>query len=137
VQEAFIELAQQPREPDNIAAWLYRVVRNRALNDVRTQRRRARREHEVAVRLSKRLSPRRASDWLSGTDVAAALNELPDLHREIVVLRVWSNLNYQEIAEVLDCSVSTAHRRYTAAIEQLREILKVTPCRTEKRCSAK
>ena len=31
VQEALIELAGQPRLPDNAAAWLYRVVRNKAL----------------------------------------------------------------------------------------------------------
>ena len=37
VQEALVELARQPATPDNPAAWLYRVVRNRALNAARAR----------------------------------------------------------------------------------------------------
>src|SRR5260370_33658517 len=44
VQEAFIKLAGQPREPDNPTAWLYCVVRNGALSNARAARRR--RQHE-------------------------------------------------------------------------------------------
>ena len=32
VQEAFLELVRQRRAPDNALAWLYRVVRNRAIS---------------------------------------------------------------------------------------------------------
>ncbi len=44
VQEAFVELARQPKVPHNIVAWLYRVVRNRAASEARSARRRKRRE---------------------------------------------------------------------------------------------
>ena len=37
VQEAFVELARQPELPRNIVAWLYRVVRNRALSEARAR----------------------------------------------------------------------------------------------------
>ena len=40
VQEALVELARQASGPDNPVAWLYRVVRNRALNAARSARRR-------------------------------------------------------------------------------------------------
>ena len=32
VQEAFVELLRQPCPPDCMAAWLFRVVRNRAIS---------------------------------------------------------------------------------------------------------
>jgi imidazolonepropionase len=40
VQEAFVKLAGQRPEPDCLTAWLYRVVRNRAVSAARTGRRR-------------------------------------------------------------------------------------------------
>ena len=36
VQEALVELARQPQVPNHPAAWLYRVVKNRALNMFRS-----------------------------------------------------------------------------------------------------
>src|SRR5688572_32828258 len=50
VQEALIELAGVHELPANPVAWLYRVVRNRAVSQYRTSRRRERRE-ELASRL--------------------------------------------------------------------------------------
>ena len=47
VQEALIELAAQARMPDDPAAWLYRVVRNKAITALRSRQRR--RRHETAL----------------------------------------------------------------------------------------
>ena len=40
VQEAFVELAAQIDRPDNPVAWLFKVVRNRAINLQRSDQRR-------------------------------------------------------------------------------------------------
>ena len=48
VQEALIELAGQARTPDDAVAWLYRVVRNKAISALRSARRRKRHETEAA-----------------------------------------------------------------------------------------
>ena len=40
VQEAFLKLAGQSKEPDDVVAWLYRVVRNGALDAAKLARRR-------------------------------------------------------------------------------------------------
>ena len=44
VQIAFIRLASQPVVPDNVRAWLYRVVRNGAISAARSASRRRRHE---------------------------------------------------------------------------------------------
>src|SRR5262249_48674931 len=49
VQEALIELARQPQRPGNVVAWLYRVVKHRALNAARGARRRRERETRAFV----------------------------------------------------------------------------------------
>src|SRR6267378_153589 len=44
VQEALVELAKQRQSPEHVVAWLYRVVKHRALNAARGDRRRRERE---------------------------------------------------------------------------------------------
>jgi RNA polymerase sigma-70 factor (ECF subfamily) len=48
VQEAFVKLVRQRRPPEDVVAWLYRVVRHGALNAAKSARRRQRRESAAA-----------------------------------------------------------------------------------------
>jgi len=126
VQEALIELARQPQVPANPIAWLYRVVRNRAISEFRSTRRREHRE-QLAQRLR---SPLGEAPVVAETgQVAAALTSLPDELREAIVARIWGGLNFEQIAELAGCSTSTAHRRYEAGLAALRERLQ-PPCPT-------
>jgi RNA polymerase sigma-70 factor (ECF subfamily) len=43
--------------------------------------------------------------------------------REVVVLRIWGDLAFAEIAEIMHLGVSTVHDRYKAALGQLRRVL--------------
>ena len=54
-----------------------------------------------------------------------ALRAVEDDLREVVIARIWGGLSFVEIAEVVDISTSTAHRRYEAGLEKLRERLGV------------
>jgi RNA polymerase sigma-70 factor (ECF subfamily) len=123
VQEALVELARQPRVPDNAVAWLYRVVRNRAISQHRAARRRERRE-QLALRLRPREGDARA-ELTDAEELAAALESLSDDLREVVVARVWGGLNFEQIAALAGCSTSTAHRRYEAGLAALRERLQL------------
>ena len=127
VQEAFVELARQRVEPERVAAWLFRVVRNRALNAARAERRRLRHERAAAVEKIA-LAPDRIDN--QPDDLLATVQQLDDPSREVVVLRVWSGLGWAEIARIVGTSTSTAHRRYVAALGQLKEMLE-KPCPTE------
>ncbi len=127
VQEAFIELAGCHVEPRNVAAWLYRVVRNRALNAARSEQRRRNRERAVA-RLRPAVTDGEPASTIDALAAADALERLSQESSEIVVLRIWADLSFEDIAQVLDCSVSTAHRRYRRALEQLRGLLEAIPC---------
>ncbi len=124
VQEALIELARQSVAPDNPAAWLYRVVRNRALNASRAARRRA--MHEQAAIEAGASRPQLASS-APNVEQADALTTLEPTAREIVVLRVWGQLAWQEIADVVGGSKSSAQRHYMQALEQLRELWEPRP----------
>ena len=60
-------------------------------------------------------------------DAVASINDaiatLPLAQREVVVLKIWDNRTFAEIAEILDLSHNTAASRYRYATSKLREIL--------------
>jgi DNA-directed RNA polymerase specialized sigma24 family protein len=43
--------------------------------------------------------------------------------REIVVLRIWAELGYAQIAKIAGISIGTAHQRFAEAMKQLRAAL--------------
>jgi RNA polymerase sigma-70 factor (ECF subfamily) len=125
VQEAFLNLARQEREPDQPAAWLYRVVRNAAISAARSESRRVRNE-QAAYRDEREWFEQTDADLIDARAAADAVRSLPDDEREVVIARIWGGLNFEEIAEVVEASSSTAHRRYESAIAKLRERLGVS-----------
>jgi RNA polymerase sigma-70 factor (ECF subfamily) len=56
--------------------------------------------------------------------VRAAVDELPPSFREVVILREWEDLPYEEIAERLGLSVGTVKSRLFRARSQLEKRLK-------------
>jgi RNA polymerase sigma-70 factor (ECF subfamily) len=127
VQEAFLKLAEQERAPSDPVAWLYRVVRNRAISRGRSESRRRRHEREAATRrapwVSDTSEDRPAIAQIDAQAAADALETLPAEDREIVVARLWGGLTFQQIGQLIGASDSAAHRRYTKAIEALKAAL--------------
>jgi RNA polymerase sigma-70 factor (ECF subfamily) len=128
VQEALLELARQPTRPDNTVAWLYRVVRNRAMNSARASRRRTGHEQAAAAGFAGKENSQ--LDPMARVDLSDALSTLEPMSREIVVLRIWGGLAWQEIAEVAGGSKSSAQRHYVQALEQLRKHWEPQSCPT-------
>ena len=125
VQEALVQLARQPAAPDSPAAWLYRVVKHKAMNSARASRRRRDREGES---LRRRLVDNQ--ERLASVDALALvelLEHLDDERREIVILRLWSGLTFSEIGAAAGVSTATAQRRYERAMEQLRDAWRSEP----------
>jgi RNA polymerase sigma-70 factor (ECF subfamily) len=121
VQDAFLKLVVQRELPREVVPWLYRVVRNGALDLGKTARRRQNRERAAA----------RPERWfvepdVDGLDADTAVEALQGLRldqREVIVARLWGGLSFEEIAVVADCSTSTAFRRFSAGIDALRDAL--------------
>jgi RNA polymerase sigma-70 factor (ECF subfamily) len=120
VQDAFVKLAQQSPAPDQVLAWLYRVVRNAALTAGRGAARRRRREAQAG---SSEAWFAAADDHLDGREATRLLAELPLEQREVVVARIWGGLTFEEVARLTGYSLPTAHRRYQAGLAALRERL--------------
>ena len=131
VQEAFVKFAAQRTTPLNPAAWLFKAVRNGAINAGISQRRRRQHEAKAAESIpgwfESDASPRH-TDALDPESAQTALAALPVDQREVIVAHIWAGLTFDQIAEVAEISSSTAHRVYQAGLKALRERLGV-PCR--------
>src|SRR3989442_6559888 len=105
VQEAFIKLLAQKASPESPVSWLYRVVRNAALDALRKEQRR--RHHEsVAARETAPWFQPGEDNLLDADMVADALTTLPADEREIITLHLWGGLTFEQIADVTGLSAS-------------------------------
>jgi RNA polymerase sigma-70 factor (ECF subfamily) len=121
VHRVFLNLLRKETPmPDMPIAYLYRAVRNSALNAGRTGRRETLLENTVELSdLQHKDGNREAALTLQST-----LAELPEEQREAVIMRIWSGLTLQEVAAATHVSLNTAASRYRYALEKLRERLK-------------
>src|SRR6476646_4081547 len=92
VQEALVELAKQRQSPIHVVAWLYRVVKHRALNVARSDRRRRERESRAMVERFPEVEKPSAFDGDAATAATDALVQLDPSERELIVMRIWGNL---------------------------------------------
>ena len=123
VQTAFLKLVSVRTPPDNLLPWLYRVVRNGAIDASRAARRRHRYEAAAADTAPKWFAPSYDPTGLDARAAAAALADLPAETREIMVAHLWGGLTFEQIAEAVGSSAATCYRRYAAGLEVLRQKL--------------
>jgi len=105
------------RKPGRFATWLARICRNTAVDMVRAKAKEANCED---------LSRHSAAETkdADGEAVRAAIGELARADRELIVLRYFNSLSYEQISEVLGISKAAVNGRRTRAKQKLAGHLK-------------
>jgi RNA polymerase sigma-70 factor (ECF subfamily) len=128
-QETFLRVHRHLgrfRGHSSLKTWIYRVAVNCCRSGLR---RRARRRPEGPVEQLEQVADRRsgpeerALGHELGRRLAAAMDELPLVFREAVVLRDVEGLSYGEIGEVLGVRIGTVRSRIARGRERLRGLL--------------
>ncbi len=127
-QEVFIrvfEKISQFRFKSSFSTWLYRIVVNMCLNEFRKRQR-----HDLKVTEFKDYYERMRPSINTPEDVLLkkerqrqvqqALSTLKDAHRTILVLREIEGFSYEELANVLQCSIGRVKSRLHEARMELR-----------------
>jgi RNA polymerase sigma-70 factor (ECF subfamily) len=116
---AFLRFWRQRERVRDPIAFLYACVRTAAMNWCRERGRREKRERALNPQAFFTID-----DELTRNETDKAiekgLSELSDEQREVVVMRIWGELTFPQIGEVLSVSSSTADTRYRAALKRLR-----------------
>jgi RNA polymerase sigma-70 factor, ECF subfamily len=134
VQETYVRAipaVRRLRKESNVKSWMFTILRNIWLNRLR--------QPHVAVQISgtdidQVLPAFRAPNAkdphsllltsLDQDQVRQAISRLPVESREIILLREFEDLSYQEIAGVLKCPIGTVMSRLSRARSKLRALLR-------------
>ena len=130
-QEAFIRAYTRLESYDpehKFSTWLLSITSNYCIDQIRKRR-------ALLLSIDEPLPPHPAlqSDGNKGPEaqmmnneqqemVQTLLTELPPDYRQAVILRYWNELSYEEIAEIMETSVSAIKSRLFRARKQLAEI---------------
>ena len=125
VQEAFVRFWRTQRDVAN-RGLLYATVRSIALDFIRRDSRRAGRESTVAAESDQTIQPEFETEDDSQRALVAALDLLPSEQREVLVMKIWNDLTFAEIASALEISQNTAASRYRYALAALKQKLAST-----------
>jgi RNA polymerase sigma-70 factor (ECF subfamily) len=131
LQETFLAVARTARTytpRGRFKAWLMRIVRNRCLNRLASQRRRRAALGEGPLEPADPASPeppptRRAEQNETLAAVRAAMQQLPDRQREALALYAFDELTYAEVAEVLQMPAGTVKTLIHRARANLARVL--------------
>ena len=134
VQETYLRAVRafgQLMANSNLKGWLFVIMRNAWLNQLRHTRSGPRfveldNEEEESVYQHDRLSEDPHVVYLRKLEreqIRMAIADLPELYREIIVLRDLEGFSYQEIATMLECPAGTVMSRLGRARAKLRRAL--------------
>lgn len=128
-QEVCVSILQQPNRPQDAAKvrpWLFQVVTRRIADHYR------KRYQELAARdvlneAFERADERESWQWLAETEqaetVTAALAELDEDDRQLLIGKFRDRWTYEQIAEHFGCTVRSAEHRLIRAKSRLRSRL--------------
>jgi RNA polymerase sigma-70 factor, ECF subfamily len=129
-----IRAMERLRPDSNVKSWLFTILRNIWFNQLRQWRT----APEIVELDLDGTAPNNAIDttkdpyatYVSNIEqeqVRAAIQQLSDEFREIILLREYEELSYQEIATVLKCPPGTVMSRLARARSKLRDLLSPIP----------
>jgi RNA polymerase sigma-70 factor (ECF subfamily) len=113
------------RGSSSFSTWLHRI----ALNTARNWIRKSKRNRELLVSTDNwwHCNTEKPDDSLISrervSEIHYALGQLPPLYREVIILRHFDELSYDEIADVLQVPIGTVRSRLAKARELLQHFL--------------
>ena len=107
-------------DPAALAAWLYRIARDKS--SVRWRQRQPNRLPEIPD-VAEEPSDGNEFDQEDAQEIHAALDQLAPEHREILVLRFLEDMTYEQIAKVTGCPLGTVRSRLYYAKSALRQTI--------------
>jgi RNA polymerase sigma-70 factor (ECF subfamily) len=117
LHQVFLKLLGNQIVPDDPRPYLFRAVRNAALNSRRSAARHVPLEDHAWLEMPAELVD-------EGLALQSAMRELPEEQREVIVMRIWGEMTLEEIAAVLELSQNTVASRYRYGLAKLRETMR-------------
>ncbi|KPJ62715.1 MAG: hypothetical protein AMS15_03005 [Planctomycetes bacterium DG_23] len=128
VQDVFRRFCETPVNPKDLRSFVYRSVRNRAIDLLRRKSRRKTYTHPSApasiYAIDTTLAEQSILSQERAHQVETALQTLRIEEREIIVLHIYNGLTFDAIAKILDAPIGTMVSRYHRSLTKLQKKLK-------------
>ena len=116
----FAELLKQERLPEDLRPYVYRSIRNRAVDVLRKRTRQS--EWESMFEPSPNI-PSTETRIL----IEESLQTLSPDERETIIMKSYTGLTFEEIAQVRSVSINTASSWYRRGLQKMREHIEEVP----------
>lgn len=127
VQEAFVRFWKKRATVREPLAYVVTALRSTCHDLRRHAQRSVHRESDYADHAPPWFTECQAAANLIAAErarqIQTALQTLPEAQRELLVLKLWNDLTFAQIAATLDLSPNTAASRYRYALQALRPLL--------------
>jgi RNA polymerase sigma-70 factor (ECF subfamily) len=125
--QAYLKLSSFQRS-SRFYTWIYRIAFNQAISKSRKRRPRVSlsvvQEAGGVEPIAETSGPTEPALQVERAELLhAAIAELEEDHRQVIVLREFEDMDYQQIAEVIDAPIGTVRSRLFRARAQLRDRL--------------
>lgn len=114
------------REESHFKSWLFRIAHNEVVNTIRRRQRVELHDEPPGANRAETGNPFGAQR-LEGQERLSALeraiDQLPDLERQVVLLRMQQELSFKQIAEIVNAPIGTVLGRMHQAKQRLKQAL--------------
>lgn len=125
LQETFVAAwngARRFRGSSQVKTWLFRIAHNQAVSWLRKKKSQVSIEY-VEMQDGQKNPEMQAMDALDRETVRSALGKLSPEHRAVIELAFFFEMNYDEIAEIMNCPLGTVKSRMSYARQRLSGII--------------
>jgi len=126
LQEAFCRLARYSVRWAlilNPQAFVFKVLRNEANRHLARRIRQRTDDQKNPEHMNRPVFVIESLEKDSAAVISEALAQLPDDQKEVVILKIFQDFTFKEVASICGLSVNTAASRYRYGIEKLRSSL--------------
>jgi len=106
-------------------SWIYRIAKNTLIDHYRTNKKTLNIEDIISLSTDENV-PEKVQNQLNLEELQEALKNLNETQRDIVIMRVWDDLPYQEIAEIVGKSEANCKVIFSRAVQKLQTHINLT-----------
>jgi RNA polymerase sigma-70 factor (ECF subfamily) len=118
VHDALIAVAALSKAPDDMTAYLFRVVRNKALHSIKRESR-----HVELVEDYLDVAPGDAEQAALVAQVRQHMVSLSQDEQQVLILKLFEDMTFDEIAGILETSPNTVASWYRRGLEKLKNLI--------------
>lgn len=119
VQETAIKALknyQSIKDTNKVKTWLFTIIRNTALTLLKQKKN----KQHLSLGDVQEISVKESIEKSESIYLKDTLKALEDWKRELIVMKFFENLTFEEIASILETNVSTVKSRYYKVIQELK-----------------